>query len=213
MIKLALIGDCNPEVTAHRAIPKALALAGGNNVQPEWLATDSAQRAPLDEYSGFWCVPASPYRSMEAALRVIRFARENNRPFLGTCGGCQHAVLEFARNVLHIANAGHKESDPTTAEPVITNLACSLIEANETLQVVNGTRLHAIIAQTRSAKRTIAATASIPTTSCNWRRAVYASAFLVPTASLARSNCPRIHSSLAHCFSPSAPRSAGNVIH
>ena len=63
---------------------------------------------------------------MEGALRVIRFARENDRPFLGTCGGCQHAVLEFARNVLHISAAGHKESDPATSEPVITNLACSL---------------------------------------------------------------------------------------
>jgi len=144
MIKIALVGDFNPDVTAHQAIPKALALAGGNDVQPEWLATEAAEAAPLDDYAGFWCVPASPYRSMEGALRVIRFARENQRPFLGTCGGCQHAVLEFARNVLHIVKAGHKESDPTTPEPVITNLACSLIEAAETLHVVKGTRFHAI---------------------------------------------------------------------
>lgn len=145
MISIALVGDFNAEVTAHQASPKALALAAdGRELHPEWLATDLAESAPLERYAGFWVVPASPYRSMEGALRVIRYARENHRPFLGTCGGCQHAVLEFTRNVLNISAAGHKESDPTTSEPVITNLACSLIEASETLRPVKGTRLHEI---------------------------------------------------------------------
>ena len=144
-MRIALIGDFNPEVLAHQAIPKALALAaGGQDVRPEWLATEAAASAELNGYSGFWCVPASPYRSMEGALRVIRYAREKQRPFLGTCGGCQHAVLEFARNVCGMASAGHKESDPATSDPVITNLACSLIEASETLRPVPGTRLHDI---------------------------------------------------------------------
>jgi len=145
VIRICLVGDYDPNVTAHQAIPKALALAAdGSNVQPEWLATEAALDADLQSYAGFWCVPASPYRSMEGALRVIRFARENNKPYLGTCGGCQHAVLEFAQNVLHIAGAGHKESDPSTAEPVITNLTCALVEASETLRVVAGTRLREI---------------------------------------------------------------------
>jgi CTP synthase (UTP-ammonia lyase) len=145
MIRIALVGDFNPEVTAHQAIPRALALAAdGADVQPEWLGTELARYADLESYSGFWCVPASPYLSMDGALRVIRFARENDRPFLGTCGGCQHAVLEFARNVLNISAAGHKEDDPATAEPVITNLACSLVEASETLRPVKGTRFHEI---------------------------------------------------------------------
>lgn len=146
-MRIALVGDFNPEVLAHQAIPKALTLAAdGHDVRPEWLATEAAESAPLEGYAGFWCVPASPYRSMDGALRVIRYARENQRPFLGTCGGCQHAVMEFARNVCGLSAAGHKESDPTTSEPVITNLACSLIEASETLHTVPGTRLHQIYA-------------------------------------------------------------------
>ncbi len=110
-MRIALVGDFNPDVVAHQAIPKALALAAdGMEVQPEWLDTESALHADLGGYAGFWCVPASPYRSMEGALRVIRFARENDRPFLGTCGGCQHAVLEFARNVLNISGCRtHRE--------------------------------------------------------------------------------------------------------
>ncbi len=144
-MRICLIGDYNPEVTAHQAIPKALAIAAnGLDVKPEWLPTESALEAELGEYAGFWCVPASPYRSMDGALRVIRYARENQRPFLGTCGGCQHAVLDFARNILHISAAGHKESDPSTSEPVITNLACALLEADEKLQTVPSTRLRQI---------------------------------------------------------------------
>jgi CTP synthase (UTP-ammonia lyase) len=144
-IRICLIGDYDPSVLAHQAIPKALALAAdGGTVQPVWLDTESALDADLEPYAGFWCVPASPYRSMDGALRAIRFAREKNRPFLGTCGGCQHAVLEFARNVLKIAGAGHTESDPSTPEPVISNLACSLVEADEVLRPVPGSRLHQI---------------------------------------------------------------------
>ncbi len=143
--RIALVGDYNPDVIAHQAIPRALALAtNGAELQPLWLDTESALNAELDDYAGFWCVPASPYRSMEGALRVIRFAREQKRPFLGTCGGCQHAVLEFARNVLNIAGAGHTESDFSTSEPVITNLACALIEANEVLHTVPGSRFREI---------------------------------------------------------------------
>jgi CTP synthase (UTP-ammonia lyase) len=143
--QICLVGDYNPEVIAHQAIPKALELAAdGTQVQPTWLDTESALTADLNAYDGFWCVPASPYRSMEGALRAIRFAREGNRPFLGTCGGCQHAVIEFSRNVLHIAGAGHTEVDTSAADPVITNLACALIEADECLRTVDGSRLKEI---------------------------------------------------------------------
>lgn len=145
MTSICLIGDYDPAVTTHQAIPKSVALAAdGADVQAKWLDTEAALHAPLDSYAGFWCVPASPYRSLEGALRVIQFARERGRPFLGTCGGCQHAVLEFARNVAKIPAAGHTELDPASSEPVINELTCSLIETDELLKVVCGTRLHEI---------------------------------------------------------------------
>jgi CTP synthase (UTP-ammonia lyase) len=144
-IRIGLIGDFDPQVTAHQAIPKALALsANGSAVEPVWVDTESALDADLNAYGGFWCVPASPYRSMEGALRAIRFARETGRPFLGTCGGCQHAIVEFARDVLHMPNAGHTECDPASAEPVIAKLSCSLVEVEETLRLTPGSRLHQI---------------------------------------------------------------------
>lgn len=99
VLRIALVGDYSPQVTAHAAIPKALALVAehlGCCVEPVWMATgrlDGNAAAELGPFDGVWCVPASPYASMEGALAAIRFARETSRPFLGTCGGFQHAVL------------------------------------------------------------------------------------------------------------------------
>ncbi|MHA3736587.1 CTP synthase C-terminal region-related (seleno)protein [Pseudomonas sp. Eth.TT006] len=141
-ISIALIGDYDPQVTAHQAIPVALGLVAehlGQTVQFDWLATDQIHvDTPLESYDGFWCVPASPYKSEAGALRAIRFAREQQRPFLGTCGGFQHAVLEFSRNVLGWADAEHGETSPDSPRAVLTPLSCSLVEAVDSIHLVEG---------------------------------------------------------------------------
>jgi CTP synthase (UTP-ammonia lyase) len=134
-----LIGDHNPEVIAHRAIPIALELAAaelGVKLRYDWLHTtklDSNPRAALREYQGIWCVPASPYANTKGAIGAIRFAREHGRAFLGTCGGFQHALLEFAQNALGIADPKHAESDREAADPLIAPLACSLLGMSGTI--------------------------------------------------------------------------------
>lgn len=139
--RIGLIGDFNPDVIAHRAIPKALALAGevaGVQIEPVWLATDKIEignAAALAGFTGLWCVPASPYASMEGALWAIRFARENKVPFLGTCGGFQHALIEYARNVAGIADAEHAETNPAASNLVVSPLACSLVEQTGTIRL------------------------------------------------------------------------------
>lgn len=141
-IRIALIGDYDPQVTAHQAIPVALSMAAehsGLNVQFEWLATDRINaNTPLQDFDGFWCVPASPYRDTDGALRAIRFAREQQRPFLGTCGGFQHAVLEYARNVLGWDDAEHGETSPDAARALLTPLTCSLVEAVDSIHLAEG---------------------------------------------------------------------------
>ena len=141
-IRIALIGDYDPHVTAHQAIPVALGMAAEQlnlNVQFQWLATDHINAdTPLDDFDGIWCVPASPYRDMDGALRAIRFAREQQRPFLGTCGGFQHAVLEFARHVLGWKDAEHGETHPDAARALLTPLTCSLVEAVDSIHLVEG---------------------------------------------------------------------------
>lgn len=144
-LHLALIGDYNPAVIAHQAIPVALQQAAdtlGLSVHVQWLDTDSiTPTRELHGFDGFWCVPASPYRDTDGALRAIRFAREQRRPFLGTCGGFQHAVLEYARHVLGWADAEHGELAPEAKRAVITPLSCTLVEATDTVRLAPYTRI------------------------------------------------------------------------
>ena len=147
--RIALVGDYNPNVIAHRAIPEALRLSAkrlGVELVPEWVHTTSIGSAAeeVSGHAGIWCVPASPYTSMAGALAAIRFARESPRPFLGTCGGFQHAVLEYTRNVLGYAGADHAETSTDAAMPVIARLSCSLVEKAGGVFFRDGSRLQAI---------------------------------------------------------------------
>ena len=153
--RIALIGDHNPEVTAHVAIPKALEIAAqrsGHPVEWAWIhTTDLTGRAAdaLADFEAVWCVPASPYASMEGALDSIRHARESGLPFLGTCGGYQHAILEFARTVLGHAEADNAEVNPDAEMPLINALVCALVEQSGEILFTEGSRIADIHGGTR----------------------------------------------------------------
>ena len=72
-------------------------------------------------------------RGIEGKINAIKYARENNIPYLGLCFGMQMAVIEFARNVLHMQDANTEEADPDTKFPVIhtMNYQKSLIKNHE----------------------------------------------------------------------------------
>ncbi|XXX72050.1 hypothetical protein WMF30_30830 [Sorangium sp. So ce134] len=143
-IHIGLIGDRSHEVHAHQAIPRAFELVageGGPRAELEWLPTDRLAASGIEELSAFdglWCVPGSPYASMEGALAAIRFAREQGRPFLGTCGGFQHTIIEVARDVVGVREADHAETNPSASVPVIHRLACSLVGARGGVRFVEG---------------------------------------------------------------------------
>jgi CTP synthase (UTP-ammonia lyase) len=143
--RIGLIGDYDSSVPAHQAIPAAIRLAADElklAVDFEWVPTiEIAGAQRILHYAALWCVPASPYRSIDGALLAIRFARENHRPFLGTCGGFQHAIVEYARNVLGWADAEHGETSPDAQRRVITLLECALIETTDAIRLRPGSRI------------------------------------------------------------------------
>ena len=57
--------------------------------------------------------------AIEGKIKAIKYARENNLPFLGLCLGLQLAVVEFARNVCNLEKANSTEIDSSTEYPVI----------------------------------------------------------------------------------------------
>lgn len=145
-LRVALVGDYQPEAIAHRAIPPALELAGkavGVPVGAVWVPTESidARRPSLSGFDGVWAVPATPYRHQAGAIAAIRFAREGGVPFLGTCGGFQHAVLEIAESLWGVPSPAHAETDSTASDPIIAPLACALVEVGGQVRFARGSRL------------------------------------------------------------------------
>jgi CTP synthase (UTP-ammonia lyase) len=146
-IRIGLVGDRDDRVTAHVAIPRALAIASGVLKCPidyEWVPTEEIRRDQrVAGNDAIWCVPASPYRNMDGALRAIKWAREQGRPFLGTCGGFQHAILEYTRSVLGWTDAEHGETSPNAVRAVISPLACALVETTDSIRFRAGSRIAA----------------------------------------------------------------------
>lgn len=150
MIRIGIIGDRNEAILAHRAIDASLPLVAKDlqmKLEWDWLHTAALAaggEARLEKYDGLWCTPGSPYADTRAALHAIEFVRESRRPYLGTCGGFQHALMEYAESIWKLPLAAHAEESPEAVDPVISRLECSLVEVSETLQLVAGSRLAAI---------------------------------------------------------------------
>lgn len=143
MTRIAVVGDRHSDFVAQDSIAPAVAhsaAALGVVCDPEWVPTpelvdDAAAR--LVGADAVWCAPGSPYLSLDGALEGIRWARENNVPFIGTCAGFQHAVIEFARNVLGVAGAQHAEYDPDASDLFIQELLCSLVGQTMSVHLVD----------------------------------------------------------------------------
>lgn len=130
-VSVGIIGDYNPQYKLHDATTNSLhhaAKALSIPINVKWIPTGSLDESAKDKLSVFdslWCAPGSPYQSFEGALRGIEFARKNDLPFLGTCGGFQHAIIEYARNVLGVSDADHEENNPDASTLFVTRLTCS----------------------------------------------------------------------------------------
>jgi CTP synthase (UTP-ammonia lyase) len=137
---IAIVGDFQPGNRSHVATNEAMrhcSAALGLSVESCWLGTEELMQpgAPkrVTSFSGLWIAPGSPYKSTEGAFLAIRTARERQIPLLGTCGGFQHVILEYAREVLGFADAQHEETDPGGGRLVISRLACSLVGRSMTI--------------------------------------------------------------------------------
>lgn len=143
MDKIAILGDFNPIYETHhklnesiRDIQKFL----GKEIQFDWISTDIFNCKVVFEkqkYIGLWIAPGSPYKDMENVLNTIKYTRENHIPTFGNCGGFQHMVIEFAKNVCHIKNADNEETNPESAEILIKRLSCSLKGTQELLNITD----------------------------------------------------------------------------
>lgn len=154
--RVALVGDRSANVGAHARIPRlidALLKRDSIGLDPYWIATPDAVDCDLAGFDAIWVVPGSPYESAAGAIRAVRTAREHGIPFLGTCGGFQHALVEYARNVCGLAKVENAETTPDAEEYLIVPLECSLMGHEEAVMIVPGTLAAKISGPGRRAER------------------------------------------------------------
>ena len=125
-IKIGLIGKYVELQDSYKSILESFVHAGAINetkidvipIHSENINIQTVENemSPLD---GILVAPGFGERGIEGKILSIKYARENNLPFLGICLGMQMAVIEFARNVLNLKNANSSEMDSSTEHPVI----------------------------------------------------------------------------------------------
>jgi CTP synthase (UTP-ammonia lyase) len=140
MPAIAVVGDRDPSYLTHRELDAALALMP-EGVEARWVATDGPDASRLERFDALWIVPGTPYRDDRPVFAAIERARTDGIPILGTCGGFQHMVVEFARNAAGITEAAHAETAPGGAVHAVSSLACSLEGEVRQVTTAPGTRV------------------------------------------------------------------------
>ncbi|MHA1198124.1 MAG: glutamine hydrolyzing CTP synthase [Candidatus Heimdallarchaeaceae archaeon] len=145
VIKIALTGKYAELVDSYISVKEALNHAAAHNhvrLIIDFVSTESYESSPelinkLSNYQGILVPGGFGSRGTEGKIAAIKFARENNIPFLGICYGFQLAVIEFARNVCNFSDAHTTEVNPDSEYPVIDLLP----EQREIMQMGGTMRL------------------------------------------------------------------------
>ncbi|GAA0478486.1 hypothetical protein Ade02nite_67250 [Paractinoplanes deccanensis] len=157
MKAIALVGDRSSAVRAHSRIPAIIeALREREQVDLDvyWVPTpEAAEPGVLSGYAGIWLTPGSPYRSEAGAVTAARIARTEGIPFLGTCGGFQHAMLEFARDVCALPAARHAENEDGGGDALIAELSCSLVGHEGAVNLAAGSLAESLLGASRTIER------------------------------------------------------------
>ena len=118
VVKIAIIGKYVNLKDAYKSLDEALTHGGiSNKVKVNLVRIESDKlkskeiKAKLNDVSGILIPGGFGKRGTEGKIEAIKYAREKNIPFLGICFGMQMAMIEFARNILKIKNAGSSELD------------------------------------------------------------------------------------------------------
>ncbi|MER6509663.1 gamma-glutamyl-gamma-aminobutyrate hydrolase family protein [Nonomuraea sp. NPDC001636] len=147
-MRIALVADRSPSVRSHARVPRlieALRERDGIALDPYWIPTTEAD--DLDGFDGIWIMPGSPYASEAGAVNAARTARERRIPFLGTCGGFQHMLLEYGRNVCGL-DVDHAENTPGAEAFLLEPLSCSLAGHEGLVRLTPGSRIEQIMGTT-----------------------------------------------------------------
>nr|WP_299383636.1 CTP synthase [Allomuricauda sp.] len=140
-VTIGLIGKYVELQDSYKSILESFIHAGAANevkvevrsIHSEHLSANDIDKK-LMGLDGILVAPGFGERGIEGKIMAVRYARENDVPFLGICLGMQMAVIEFARNVLGLKEANSTEMNTDTQHPVI-----SLMEEQKLVTDMGGT--------------------------------------------------------------------------
>ncbi|MDX1732864.1 MAG: CTP synthase, partial [Halioglobus sp.] len=124
-VKVAMVGKYMDLLDAYKSLNEALAHAGLQTMSDVEILHIDAEDIERDgtgvlEGVNAILVPGGfGDRGVEGKITAVRYARENNIPYLGICLGMHVALVEFARHVCDLANANSTEMDATTPHPIV----------------------------------------------------------------------------------------------
>ena len=125
-VHIAIVGKYIQLHDAYISVVEALkhgGIASHSVVDLKWVDSELVNDANAAEYlsdvDGILVPGGFGDRGIEGKISAIRYARENNVPFLGLCLGMQMAIVEFARHVIGYDDAHSVELDPNTTHPMI----------------------------------------------------------------------------------------------
>ena len=140
-VKIGLIGKYVELKDSYKSIAESLIHAGAHleaHVEIEWIHSETIHMKNaheiLSDLDGILVAPGFGSRGVDGKIETITYARENGIPFFGICLGMQCAVIEFARNVLHLEDAHSTEIKEYTQHPVI-----DLMAEQKSIQNMGGT--------------------------------------------------------------------------
>ncbi|EDM43479.1 CTP synthetase [unidentified eubacterium SCB49] len=140
-VTIGLVGKYVELQDSYKSILEAFTHAGAENemkVNVRSIHSEHINAANISEelkgLNALLVAPGFGERGIEGKIEAVRYARENNLPFLGICLGMQMAVIEYSRNVLGLKDANSIEMDPDTSNPVI-----NLMEDQKNITEMGGT--------------------------------------------------------------------------
>ncbi len=147
-IEISLVGKYVELHDAYISVTESLKHAGykyNTKININWVDSESLEDSKVNlkevfkNSKGILVPGGFGSRGIEGKIKAIKYARENNIPFLGICLGMQLAVIEFARNVCDIKEASSTEFDPTCKEPIIDLMVDqkSIVNMGGTLRLGN----------------------------------------------------------------------------
>ncbi len=135
-VRIAVVGKYTNLLDSYKSLAEALAHGGIQNrvkVQLDWVDSQIFEQpdtvARLEGVHGILVPGGFGERGTEGKIAAVRFARERRVPFLGICFGMQMAVIECARNQLHLPDASSTEFGP--CENPVVGLLTEWARGNE----------------------------------------------------------------------------------